>query len=114
MAVQQSCGEGGRRSTGAYVLFTPQGYPGSCGEIFEEPFMTASIRFGRIAGIPVGASWSALLIALLFAWSLGGDLLPAQVPGLVPVAYWLGGGGGGGGGGGRRGGAGGGRGRGRR
>jgi Zn-dependent protease len=51
--------------------------------------MTASIRFGRIAGIPVGASWSALLIALLFAWSLGGDLLPAQVPGLVPVAYWL-------------------------
>ena len=51
--------------------------------------MTASIRFGRIAGIPVGASWSALLIALLFAWSLGGDLLPAQVPGLVPAAYWL-------------------------
>jgi Zn-dependent protease len=51
--------------------------------------MIASIRFGRIAGIPVGASWSALLIALLFAWSLGGDLLPAQVPGLVPAAYWL-------------------------
>ena len=51
--------------------------------------MTASIRFGRIAGIPVGASWSALLIALLIAWSLGGQLLPAQVPGLVPAAYWL-------------------------
>jgi Zn-dependent protease len=51
--------------------------------------MTASLRFGRIAGIPVGASWSALLIALLFAWSLGGELLPAQVPGLVPAAYWL-------------------------
>src|SRR5215217_1488326 len=34
--------------------------------------MTASLRFGRIAGIPVGASWSALLIALLIAWSLGG------------------------------------------
>jgi Zn-dependent protease len=51
--------------------------------------MTASIRFGRIAGIPVGANWSALLIALLFAWSLGGELLPAQVPGLVPAAYWL-------------------------
>jgi Zn-dependent protease len=51
--------------------------------------MTASIRFGRIAGIPVGASWSALLIALLFAWSLGGELLPAQVPGLAPAAYWL-------------------------
>src|SRR4026208_436743 len=63
--------------------------------------MTASLRFGRIAGIPVGASWSALLIALLFAWSLGGELLPAQVPGLAPAAYWLGGGRGGGGGRGR-------------
>jgi Zn-dependent protease len=51
--------------------------------------MTASLRFGRVAGIPVGASWSALLIALLIAWSLGGQLLPAQVPGLVPAAYWL-------------------------
>jgi Zn-dependent protease len=51
--------------------------------------MTASLRFGRIAGIPVGASWSALLIALLIAWSLGGQLLPAQVPGLAPAAYWL-------------------------
>ena len=51
--------------------------------------MTASIRFGRIAGIPVGASWSALLIALLIAWSLAGRLLPAQAPGLVPGAYWL-------------------------
>src|SRR5918999_2100320 len=47
--------------------------------------MTASLRFGRIAGIPVGASWSALLIA----WSLAGRLLPAQVPGLAPAAYWL-------------------------
>jgi Zn-dependent protease len=51
--------------------------------------MTASLRFGRIAGIPVGASWSALLIALLIAWYLGGQLLPTQVPGLVPAAYWL-------------------------
>ena len=51
--------------------------------------MTASLRFGRIAGIPVGASWSALLIALLIAWSRGGQLLPAQVPGLAPAAYWL-------------------------
>jgi Zn-dependent protease len=51
--------------------------------------VTASLRFGRIAGIPVGASWSALLIALLIAWSLAGRLLPAQAPGLVPGAYWL-------------------------
>jgi Zn-dependent protease len=51
--------------------------------------MTASVRFGRIAGIPVGASWSALLIAALIAWSLAGSLLPAEVPGLAPAAYWL-------------------------
>ena len=51
--------------------------------------MTASLRFGRIAGIPVGASWSALLIAGLIAWSLAGSVLPAEVPGLAPAAYWL-------------------------
>jgi Zn-dependent protease len=51
--------------------------------------MTPTLRFGRIAGIPVGASWSALLVALLIAWSLAGRLLPAQVPGLDPAAYWL-------------------------
>jgi Zn-dependent protease len=51
--------------------------------------MTPTLRFGRIAGIPVGASWSAVLIALLIAWALAGQLLPAQVPALGPAAYWL-------------------------
>jgi Zn-dependent protease len=51
--------------------------------------MTASLRLGRIAGIPVGASWSVLLIAALFAWSLASAVLPALVPGLAPSAYWL-------------------------
>jgi Zn-dependent protease len=51
--------------------------------------MTASLRLGRIAGIPIGASWSVLLIAGLVAWSLAGGLLPTLVPGLVPSAYWL-------------------------
>jgi Zn-dependent protease len=51
--------------------------------------MTPTLRFGRIAGIPVGASWSAVLIALLIAWSLAGQLLPAQVPALGPAAYGL-------------------------
>ena len=51
--------------------------------------MTASLRLGRIAGIPVGANWSVLLIAALFAWSLAGSILPGLVPGLAPSAYWL-------------------------
>jgi Zn-dependent protease len=51
--------------------------------------MTASLRLGRIAGIPVGANWSVLLIAALFAWSLAGSILPGLVPGLVPFTYWL-------------------------
>src|SRR4030095_6671591 len=51
--------------------------------------MTASLRFGRVAGIPVGASWSALLIALLIAWGLAGQVLPAPAPGLGPGGYWL-------------------------
>jgi Zn-dependent protease len=51
--------------------------------------MTASLRLGRIAGIPVGASWSVLLIAALFAWSLAGGILPGLVPGLAPSAYWF-------------------------
>jgi Zn-dependent protease len=51
--------------------------------------MTASIRLGRIAGIPVGASWSVLLIAALFAWSLAGSILPGLAPGLATSAYWL-------------------------
>jgi Zn-dependent protease len=51
--------------------------------------MTASLRLGRIAGIPVGASWSVLLIAALFAWSLAGSILPGLAPGLATSAYWL-------------------------
>ena len=51
--------------------------------------MTASIRLGRIAGIPIGASWSVLVIALLLAWSLAASILPAQVPGLDPAVAWL-------------------------
>jgi Zn-dependent protease len=51
--------------------------------------MTASLRLGRIAGIPVGANWSVLLIAALFAWSLAGSILPGLVPGMVAATYWL-------------------------
>jgi Zn-dependent protease len=51
--------------------------------------MTASLRLGRIAGIPVGASWSVLLIAALVGWPLAGRVLPGLVPGLTPWVYWL-------------------------
>ena len=54
--------------------------------------MTASLRLGRIAGIPIGASWSVLVIGLLIAWSLAGTILPGQAPGFAPAAYWLAGG----------------------
>jgi Zn-dependent protease len=51
--------------------------------------MTASFRFGRVAGIPVGANWSVLLIGALIAWSLATTILPVQAPGLAPGGYWL-------------------------
>jgi Zn-dependent protease len=51
--------------------------------------MTASLRLGRIAGIPIGASWSVLFIALLVGWPLAGQVLPEWVPGLAPSLYWL-------------------------
>jgi Zn-dependent protease len=55
----------------------------------EESSMTASLRLGRIAGIPIGASWSVLLIALLVGWPLAGTVLPGLAPGLAPSAYVL-------------------------
>ena len=50
--------------------------------------MFGSFRLGTILGIPVGVNWSALLIAWLIAFSLAGQLLPAQVPGLDAALYW--------------------------
>jgi Zn-dependent protease len=51
--------------------------------------MTASLRLGRIAGIPIGASWSVLFIAVLIGWPLTGRVLPSLVPGMAPSVYWL-------------------------
>ena len=50
--------------------------------------MFGSFRLGTILGIPVGVNWSVLLIAWLIAFSLAGQLLPAQVPGLDAGLYW--------------------------
>jgi Zn-dependent protease len=49
--------------------------------------MRASIRLGRIAGIPVGVHWSLLVIAVLLTTSLAGSLLPQIVPN-SSGSYW--------------------------
>lgn len=51
--------------------------------------MLGSIRIGTILGIPVGMNWSVLLVAWLIAFSLAGQVLPAQVPGLEGIVYWV-------------------------
>jgi Zn-dependent protease len=54
-----------------------------------ETMMFGSIHLGTVRGIPIGANWSVFLIAWLIAWGLAAQMLPSQVPGLSPVAYWL-------------------------
>jgi len=47
-----------------------------------------AIPLGRIAGFPVSANWSVLVILWLFTWSLA-STLPTAVKGYAPLAYWL-------------------------
>lgn len=49
--------------------------------------MGSSIRLGRIAGIPVGAHWSLLVIGALLTVTLADGLLPATVE-ASSGAYW--------------------------
>jgi Zn-dependent protease len=51
--------------------------------------MRQSVRLLRVAGIPVGAHWSALIIAALVVGLVGGALLPAATPGYPQSLYWL-------------------------
>jgi Zn-dependent protease/CBS domain-containing protein len=51
--------------------------------------MEQSFRFGRVAGIEVGASWSVLVIAGLLTWALASGLLPAADEGRPDVLYVL-------------------------
>lgn len=51
--------------------------------------MRQSVRLVRVAGIPVGAHWSALIIAALVVGLVGGTLLPAATPGYPQSLYWL-------------------------
>lgn len=54
--------------------------------------MLASIRMGTILGIPLSVNWSVLLVGWLIAFSLAGQVLPAQVPDLSAGLYWAAGG----------------------
>jgi Zn-dependent protease/predicted transcriptional regulator len=50
--------------------------------------MGEDIRFGTVAGVRVGASWSLVVILGLITWTLGADVLPAAAPGAPTAAYW--------------------------
>jgi Zn-dependent protease/CBS domain-containing protein len=50
--------------------------------------MDESVRFGRVAGIPVGANWSVLVVLWLLCWSLAASYLPEADPGHGRAAYW--------------------------
>lgn len=49
--------------------------------------MQTSIRFGRIAGIEVGANWSWLIVVVLIAWVLAAGVFPESNPGLSDGTY---------------------------
>lgn len=49
--------------------------------------MSSTIRFGRIAGIEIGAHWTWLMVVGLIVWSLAADVFPAANPDLAPAAY---------------------------
>jgi Zn-dependent protease/CBS domain-containing protein len=49
--------------------------------------LQTSIRFGRIAGIEVGANWSWLIVVVLIAWVLAAGVFPESNPGLSDGTY---------------------------
>ncbi|MFC5002584.1 site-2 protease family protein [Dactylosporangium cerinum] len=51
--------------------------------------MKQTLRFGRIAGIPVGVHWSVLVVMFLLADRLAVGVLPASVPDLPWTVAWL-------------------------
>src|SRR6266508_2682232 len=51
--------------------------------------MRETFRFGTVAGIPIGAHWSALALLLVVTNGLAGAGLPELVPGYSMGAYWL-------------------------
>jgi Zn-dependent protease len=49
--------------------------------------MSPTFRFGRIAGIEVGANWTWLLVVVLLVWSLATGVFPETNPGLSDATY---------------------------
>ncbi|MGY6501673.1 MAG: site-2 protease family protein [Acidimicrobiales bacterium] len=50
---------------------------------------SSNIRLGKIAGVPVGLSWTLLIIAAVFALGLAEARFPSSEPGYSATAYWL-------------------------
>lgn len=51
--------------------------------------MGQNIRLGKIAGIPIEANWSVLVIFFLFTWELAALVLPSEHPHDSTGAYWI-------------------------
>ncbi len=51
--------------------------------------MDQDVKLGRIAGVPVGANWSILLILVLLVWELSDLILPSYVPHATSAQYWV-------------------------
>lgn len=49
--------------------------------------MNATFGLGRIAGIPIGLSWTWIPVFGLFVWSLAANVFPSTNPGLATGAY---------------------------
>lgn len=51
--------------------------------------MNEDIRFGRIAGIAVGASWSLLVVIMLITWTVAVGVLPEGEVDYPTGVYWV-------------------------
>src|SRR5215472_19384553 len=51
--------------------------------------MDETVRLGKVAGIPIGANWSLLVVFWLFVVSLASAQLLHSAPGHLAPAYYL-------------------------
>ena len=50
--------------------------------------MRGVVPLGRVAGIPVAAHWTVLVVVVLLGQVLALSVLPTLAPGQPPWAYW--------------------------